>query len=196
MTPRAGRRGGDADTRGTILAAARSLFAADGYDATSLRAIARAADVDPALVHHYFDGKSDVFASAFSLPLSPDEVLPQLTAAPPDQLGERIVRLFLEVWNGPGAEHLAGILRSSLTHDGAAAMLPEYMIGTLLEGVVGTLGVDEPRRRAALCATQLVGLAVLRQVIGFAPLRELDDEDLVAWVGPVLQGYLTGPTPA
>ena len=196
MSPRTGRRSGDVDTRAEILGAARTLFAADGYDATSLRAIARAADVDPALVHHYFNGKPDVFASAFALPFSPDDVLPRLADGPPDELGERVVRLFLAVWDGPGAEHLAGILRSALTHDAAAAMLREFMTATLLEGIARSLDVEEPRTRAALCAAHLVGLGVLRQILGFAPLRELDDETLVAWLAPTLQRYLTGPLPA
>ena len=160
-----------------------------------MRAIARAADVDPALVHHYFDGKADVFAAAFELPFSPEAVLPRVLEGPTDELGERVVRLFLDVWDGPGAEHLAGILRSALTHDEAAAMLREFMTATLLEGIAQSLDVEEPRSRAALCAAHLVGLGVLRQIIGFQPLREVDDERLVAWVAPTLQRYLTGPPP-
>lgn len=196
MSPRSGRRSGNVDTREDILAAARSLFAAHGYDATSLRAIARAAEVDPALVHHYFDGKPEVFTSAFALPLDPDAMVPRAVEGPRDELGERVVRLYLDVWRGPGAEHLAGILRSALTHDAAAAMLREFMTSTLLEGIAQSLDVDDPRTRASLCAAHLVGLGILRQVIGFAPLRELDDDQVVAWVAPTLQRYLTGPPPA
>lgn len=196
MSPGRGRRSGDGDTRGEILAAARSLFAADGYDATSLRAVARTAGVDPALVHHYFDGKSDLFAAAFTLPLRPEELVPQVLDGPVDELGTRLVRAFLEVWDGPGAEHLVGILRSALTHEEAAAMLREFMTSTLLDGIAAGLDVDHPRERAALCAAHLVGLGVLRRVIGFGPLRDLSDEDVVAWVAPTLQRYLTGPPPA
>jgi hypothetical protein len=122
-------------------------------------------------------------------------MVPRVVDGPRDELGERVVRLFLEVWNGPGAEHLAGILRSALTHDAAAAMLREFMTATLLEGIARSLDVDQPRTRAALCAAHLVGLGVLRQVIGFAALREVDDEVVVAWVAPTLQRYLTGPPP-
>lgn len=195
MSPRSGRRTGDTDTREEILAAARSLFAEQGYDATSLRAVARAADVDPALVHHYFDGKADLFASSFALPIDPDVLVPRILDGPRDELGQRIAAVFVEVWTGPGAEHLVGILRSALTHDAAAAMLREFMSATLLEGVAGGLDVDQARTRAALCASHLVGLGVLRQVIGFPPLRNLDDGELVAWIAPVLQHYLTGPLP-
>lgn len=195
MSPRSGRRAGDTDTRQEILAAARSRFAEDGYDATSLRSIARLADVDPALVHHYFDGKADVFTAAFELPLQPEVLLPRLLDGPPDELGERVVRLFLGVWRGPGAEHIVGILRSALTHDAAAAMLREFMTATMLEGVARAVDTDRPRTRAALCASHLVGLGVLREIIGFQALRDLDDEEVVAWVAPTLQRYLTGPLP-
>ncbi len=167
MSPRTGRRAGSGDTQAEILAAARSLFADQGYDATSLRAVARAADVDPALVHHYFDGKPDLFTSSFELPIDPSMLVPKILDGPRDELGERLARVFVEVWTGPGAEHLVGILRSALTHEAAAAMLREFMTGTLLEGVAGGLDVEQPRTRAALCASHLVGLGVLRQVIGF-----------------------------
>lgn len=196
MSPRTGRRPGETDTREEILSAARSLFAERGYDATSLRAVARAAEVDPALVHHYFDGKSDLFSSSFELPFRPDELVPQVLDGPADELGERVARLFVQVWGGPGAEHLVGVLRSALTHDDAARMLREFMTSTLLDGIAGGLDVEQPRTRAALCASHLVGLGMLRQVIGFAPLRELSDEELVAWLAPTLQRYLTGPLPA
>lgn len=195
MSPRTGRRPGDGDAREDILAAARALFAAQGYDATSLRAIARAADVDPALVHHYFDGKSDVFTSAFELPLSPEALVPRIVDGPVEELGERLARTFVEVWSGDGAGHLVGILRSALTHDEAAAMLREFMSSTLLEGVAQALDVEEPRTRAALCAAHLVGIGALREVIGFAPLRALSNDEVVAWVAPALQRYLTGPRP-
>lgn len=197
MSPRTGRRGGDVDTREEILAAARSLFAEQGYDATSLRAVARAANVDPALVHHYFgDGKPDLFASSFALPFQPEAMVPRITDGPSEEIGERLTGLFLEVWGGSGAEHLVGILRSALTHDAAAAMLREFMTATVLEGVAQALDVAEPRTRAALCASHLVGLGVLREVLEFAPLRELSDEELAAWLAPTLQRYLTGPLPA
>ncbi len=74
-------------------------------------------------------------------------------------------------------------------------MLREFMTSTLLDGIARSLDVEEPRARASLCAAHLVGLGILRQVIGFAPLRELDDEQVVAWVAPTLQRYLTGPPP-
>ncbi len=70
----AGRRPGNADTRGEIIEAAKRVFAAKGYDGASLRAVAREAEVDPALVHHYFDGKASLFVAAMALPFDPRTV--------------------------------------------------------------------------------------------------------------------------
>lgn len=195
MSPRTGRRTGPVDTRQDILVAARKLFGEHGYDATSLRAVAREADVDPALVHHYFDGKSDLFTTAFAVPFEPEVLVARVVDGPRDQIGARLIRLFLHVWGGPGAEHLIGILRSAMTHDAAAAMLREFMTATILHGVAEALDVPEPRTRAALCAAHLVGLGVLREIIGFPALREVPDDELVAWIAPTLQRYLTGPLP-
>src|SRR3954451_16099198 len=88
--PRAGRRGGDADTRAAIVAAARTLFAADGYAATSLRSIARTAGVDAALVHHYFDDKASLFAEALALPIQPASVVATVLAGDRATAGHRL----------------------------------------------------------------------------------------------------------
>ena len=56
MSP-GGRRPGKLSARDDIIRAARETFAEEGYDGTSLRAVARAAGVDAALIHHYFEGK-------------------------------------------------------------------------------------------------------------------------------------------
>ncbi len=93
-----GRRPGPTETREKILAEARDLFAEKGYDGASLRAIARAAGVDPALVHHFFGNKEGVFIEAMRFPVDPSVVLPRIMGAPRDRLGEALVRTFLDVW--------------------------------------------------------------------------------------------------
>src|SRR5580704_4195348 len=93
----AGRRPGNVDTRGEIIEAARRIFAAKGYDGTSLRAVAREAGVDPALVHHYFDGKASLFVAAMALPFDPREVKEH--AASPEYSGARTIESFLSMWD-------------------------------------------------------------------------------------------------
>ena len=111
-----GRRPGRADTRGTICRAALTLFSTIGYDKVSLRAIAREADVDPALIHHYFSSKSDLFAqTVLDLPLDADRLVSDVLAGPRDQIGQAAVAAFLAAYDGPdgGRERFTAMLRSA-----------------------------------------------------------------------------------
>lgn len=195
MNPRTGRRSGDVDTRGEILDAARELFTAQGFDQTSMREVARAAGVDPALIHHYFDNKTALFAAALEFPFDPSDVLKALTRGPLVTLGERIVRLYLQVWEGPGGASMIAVFKSATTNEHAATMLREFMTATLLKGIAAGLDVEQAELRASLCASQIVGVAVLRNIIGFQPLVRTDIDTLVAWLGPTLQRYLTAEGP-
>src|ERR687890_2439282 len=99
--PRRGRRPGAPDTRATILDAARTAFAQKGFAGTTIRAVATAAGVDAALVHHYFGTKDDLFLAALELPVDPRVALAPAIAAGPDGAGERMLRVFLSVWDDP-----------------------------------------------------------------------------------------------
>ncbi|HEY7717565.1 MAG TPA: TetR family transcriptional regulator [Pedococcus sp.] len=128
MSPR-GRRPGGEDTRGAIVEAARAEFAEQGYEATSLRGIARRASVDPALVHHYFEGKPGLFAEVMSLPVDPTALVDRILAAPRDQVGEALVRAFLTIWDSPeGRPRFQALMRSALSHEEAARMLREFLV--------------------------------------------------------------------
>jgi AcrR family transcriptional regulator len=128
VSPR-GRRPGGEDTRGAIVEAARAEFAEQGYEATSLRGIARRASVDPALVHHYFEGKPGLFAEVMSLPVDPTALVDRILAAPRDQVGEALVRAFLTIWDSPeGRPRFQALMRSALSHEEAARMLREFLV--------------------------------------------------------------------
>ena len=125
---RRGRRPSGSDTRGEIVAAARGEFSAQGYDATSLRAVARRAGVDSALVHHYFAGKPALFAEVMELPLDPVVLVAAIVAAPRDEVGATLVRSFFTVWDdAEGRERFQGVIRSALTHEAAARMIREFL---------------------------------------------------------------------
>jgi AcrR family transcriptional regulator len=176
-----------------VLVAARTEFAERGYDGASVRGIARAAGVDPSLVHHYFGSKEQLFVATMHLPAVPADVLPQLFVGDVDRLGERVVRFFLSVYAEPATrEPLLVLLRSAMSQERAAAMLR----GFVTEAVIGRVaaGIDAPDRqlRASVAASHLVGVFVLRYVVGVPALAEADDEQIVALVGPSLQRYLTG----
>jgi AcrR family transcriptional regulator len=195
---RAGRPAGSPPNREAILAAAREQFRERGYDSATIRGIAASAGVDPALVHHYFGSKEDLFAAALQLPTSPREALEGVLAGDPDGLGERLVRRFLELWSadaGGIGDTFIGLLRSANTHADAARMVREFISREALGRIAEALDVPQPRLRAALAGSQLIGLALARFVIGVEPIVSADVETLVACYAPTLQRYLTAPLP-
>jgi AcrR family transcriptional regulator len=196
VSPR-GRRPGGADTRSDILEAARVEFAEQGYDATSLRGIARRAAVDPALLHHYFGGKSGLFAEVMSLPVDITSLVGGIVAAPRDRVGETLVRTFLRVWDSPeGRLRFQALIRSAVSHEEAARMLREFLVREIFGKVTaaftpdGAGGQASIELRASLAAGQMVGMAILRYVLEFPAVVEASQQDLVDLLGPVLQRYL------
>ncbi len=124
---RVGRPAGSPPNREAILAAARTQFAERGYENATIRGIAAGAGVDPALVHHYYGSKDQLFAAALRLPFSPREVVPQLLAGGVDELGEAVLRLLLDVWaSDPSGGVLVGLVRSAISHEVAARMVREF----------------------------------------------------------------------
>ncbi|RAY15322.1 TetR family transcriptional regulator [Actinomadura craniellae] len=189
QTRRPGRRPGPTETRAAILAAARELFAEKGYDGTSLRAIARAAGCDPALVHHFFGNKEGVFTTAMQFPVTPADVLPRLLEAPPDQLGETLVRIFLEIWRDEERRApVIAMVRSAMTNEQAATLMREFITTALLRRVAAARGTSLLRAEAAV--GQMVGVAILRYVIKTEPVASASEEELVELLAPVIQHYL------
>lgn len=190
---RTGRRPGKADTRGEILSAARGEFAARGYTGATIRAIAGSAGVDPALVHHYFDTKRQLFVAAMQLPFEPAEIVDAALRGDPAGAGERIARKLLEVWEtDDGRTTTQALLRSALTDDQHLRMMREFMVGTVLSPMAAALAPDRQQLRATLLASQVVGLAMARYVVAAEPLASADPGTVVAAVAPTLQRYLTG----
>ncbi|HZR51842.1 MAG TPA: TetR family transcriptional regulator [Streptosporangiaceae bacterium] len=193
---RAGRRGGDSDTRTAILDAARREFGEHGYDAATIRGIAAVAEVNPALVHHFYGTKEQLFAAAMRIPVVPSEVIKALAPDSPDHLGEALVRTLLTAWEVADVrEAFLGLVRSAATSEQGAAMLREFVTGTILAAVAQMAGgPDEAGRRyrASLAASQVVGLAFTRYLLRLEPIASASADDLVAAIGPVIQRYLTG----
>src|SRR5229473_4255367 len=190
---RTGRRPGLAGTRERILAAARSDFGKGGYEGTTIRGIAAQAKVDPALVMHYFESKDGVFRAAVQFPVDPAEFIPRLVAPGLDGLGERLVRFFVETWDSPAGSPLLALIRSAVGNEDGADLLREFVTREVLGRLARALDLDQPQLRAALVASQLIGLAMLRYVVRVEPLASASATDLVAWLGPTLQRYLTDP---
>ncbi|MEW1584269.1 TetR family transcriptional regulator [Micromonospora vinacea] len=197
MTRRTGRRPGNPGTREAILDAARTAFAERGFDAASIRAIAGTAQVDPALVHHYFGSKDQLFLAAMNFPVDPGQLVPKVLAGDRDGAGERMVRIFLGVWDSPTGSAAQALLRSAMSNEWTARLLREFVTTQVLRRVLESLDVDpaELPLRGSLVATQMIGLAMMRHVVRLEPVASADPETLVATIGPTIQRYLTGPLP-
>lgn len=189
-----GRRPGDSGTRDAILAAAKEAFGTQGYAATSLRGVARAAGVDPSLVTHFFGSKDGLFEAALALPVDPAALVDAVLGGPTSQLGERIVRTFLLVWDStPGQGPMLAMLRGAVSHEDSAARLRDLLLRVILRPVVRGAGVSDPDRRAALLASQVIGLAMTRYVLRLEPIASAGPDELAPVMGKTLQRYLTGP---
>jgi AcrR family transcriptional regulator len=186
---RAGRRPGQTETREQILVAARAQFAELGFDATTIRGIAARASVNPALVHHFFGTKDRVFVAALELPVDPALLVPTLLDGPRSQFGERAVRLFLTLWGNPEtrAPFLA-LIRSITSNDQAVGVLRQFLERTMLARLADELGVSQLRMSAA--ASQMIGMALVRYIVGVEPMASADDEEIVAMIAPVIQKYI------
>jgi AcrR family transcriptional regulator len=178
-----------AQTRADILEAARRLFAAEGYERTTLRAIAAAVGVDAALVIRYFGSKQDLFATAAEFTIE----LPDLTDARPDEIADMLLPRYFAVWEEDHS--FMALLQVAMTSRVAADILNE----TLATHVAPTLKAatpDNDQTRIALTDAFVIGLAATRSVLGNLPAAELSRDELSQWAAPVFKQLLVGPAPA
>jgi AcrR family transcriptional regulator len=189
---RRGRRPAGQDTRTALVEAARAVFAENGYDGATVRAIATRAGVDAAMVNHWFGSKEGLFAHAvLELPFDPLELQAALRDGPAHELGERIVRTFLTRWDGAGGDVFQALIRSITGHEQAGRVLRDYF-QRFFTALITSIGSDRIPLRMTLCASQLVGMGMIRYVAKFEPMTTADIETLVRAVAPNLQRYLTG----
>ena len=181
-------------TRERILASARAEFAERGFDRASVRAIARGAGVDPALVHHYFGTKEQVFGAAVESSFEP--ALRDMAALPeegPAALAERLVRHLFGIWEDPTTrDALLALVRSAIGNDTAAGIFRDAVLRRLVARLTQELTGPDRRLRAELAAAQLVGTALLRYVMRVEPLASADVEQVVRHLVPVVRHHLTG----
>jgi len=190
---RRGRRAAGEDTRAALIAAAREVFVEKGYDGATVRAIAAKAGVDAAMVNHWFGGKEGLFAqSVLQLPFDPSEILKRLLDGPVEQAGERIIRTFVTVWDATGGGTFAALIRSVTSQQEVANALKSFFVNAIFKNLLTEIGAEQRELRATLCATQMVGLGIVRYVVRFEPLASTDLETVVKAIAPNMQRYLTG----
>lgn len=193
---RPGRPPGASDTRERILTSARDLFARNGFDKTSIRAIAAGAGVDPALVHHYFGTKTQLFGAAIQIPVDPMTVIGPLREVPLDQIGRTLPSLVLPLWDSELGKGFIATLRSTLA--GGDVTLFRSFLQEVIVAEVGSRVDDPPgsgRVRVQFVASQLVGVVMARYILELEPFKSLPVEQIVDTIAPTLQRYLTGELP-
>jgi AcrR family transcriptional regulator len=198
QTPKSDRRSrGPRDDRGVTLSAittaARASFAENGWAGTTMRAVAKSAGVDPALVHHDFDSKEELLDASTMPPVEWIATLQEIPSVPVRERGEAILRRVIWAWTRPEIrEVLRSILLTAAHEQRTRQKLRAFFAATLLPAVAGRF--DEPERnlRASLVAAQVSGLIMIRWIWEIEPLASVTDEQLVALIAPTLQRYLNG----
>jgi AcrR family transcriptional regulator len=178
-------------TRSEILRAAQARFAADGYQRATIRAIAADAEIDPSMVMRYYGTKAQLFAAAVEVDLH----LPDLSAVPKRRQGATLVRHFLDRWSAhPADDGLLMLLRSAATDQAAAGLLRDAL-NEQFTAAVRRLGGNpaEAAERAGLIATQILGMALCRDILGLPLVASLTPEALVARIAPTIDKYLSAP---
>ncbi len=190
---RPGRRPGNPDTRDEILEAARKEFAAAGYDGATIRAIASAAGVDPALVMHYFGSKDHLFATSLELPVNPADLIKRIGASGPDRFGERLVHTLLETWDGlADRSPLVAALRTAMGSGPVAETLREYVTTSIVGSFSDILEGEDASFRGVLIGTQLAGLLIGRYILEIEPIASADRDTLISAYAPTIQRYAYG----
>jgi AcrR family transcriptional regulator len=190
-----GRRPGKRDTRADIMAAARAAFIEEGYERPSLRSIARRAGVDPALIHHYFDGKAGLFAEVMKIAVDPREIVNQQMLGPRD--GRDLVRAFLTLWERGrpwegGQPPFMTACQAVTASPEAAAGLREYLQERVFSQINCENMPGDRSSRQSLVTSQLMGLAFVRYVLRMEPLASAPPDAVADWVGPALDRYMRG----
>ena len=190
-----GRRRGSPDTRSAILAAARTSFAQHGFAGTTIRAVASAAGVDAALVHHYFGTKDELFLAALELPVDPRKLIGPVLAGPLEEAAERFLGIFLSVWDDPDLRPSLVAVARGIMDPAGSRLMSEGVLPVVIEPIGAALGIDNPQRRMPLVASQVIGLILMRYVLAVEPLASMSREELIAIYAPTIQRYLTGDLP-
>jgi AcrR family transcriptional regulator len=178
-----------AQTRADILAAARLRFGSDGYERTTLRAVAGDVGVDAALVIRYFGSKQDLFAAAAEFTLN----LPDLAGAPPEEVADALLPSFFAVWEDDTT--FVALLRAAMTSSTAADTM-RRIFATQVAPKLAAVAPDHAAQRAGLMGAFVVGLATTRYVLANPAVADLSHEELIAWARPVIRQLLVGPAPA
>ncbi|MFI9510491.1 TetR family transcriptional regulator [Nocardia sp. NPDC052566] len=190
--PPIGRRPGKTETRNVLIETARRMFAATGYDKTSVRDIAAEAGVDPALIRHYFGNKAELFRATMGWPFEPAQIAARIIDGDPAAIGDRLTRVFFEAWAHPESRApLLAILRGAATHAESATLVREFIQGRVYDQLAQALPGPDSALRIDLAMAQLLGIAYLRYILEVEPIASASLDELTTRIAPVIRTHLT-----
>jgi AcrR family transcriptional regulator len=188
---RSGRRQGYSSTREDIIRSAQKLFAERGFRGATMRAIAMDARVDAALIHHFFTSKEGVFSAAVGDAFRPGQILEAVLPAGPGEVGGRLVRAFLALWDDPKTrDPMLAVVRSAVSYDDAARLVSDFVTTQVIGHVVKLHAASDKELRTTLIGSQVIGMLMVRYVIKIEPLSSLAPDAVSALLGPVIDRYL------
>lgn len=179
-------------TRERILQCALELFSQKSFDQVSVRAVAKCAQVDPALIHHYFGSKEKLFDAMLTSTLEPGQIEEQVIAAPRERWGQEMVRAAEQAWTSPAGPGLLAAARRAI--GGNSELMQRFLTRSLLSRIARNIDAPSEERelRASLVASQMSGLLLARHVLRIEPLASLSTAQVVELIGPTIQHYLSG----
>lgn len=183
---------GEGDSRADILEAARDLFAAKGFKATTMRQVAEQAGVDAALIHHFFDSKVELFQAAINVHALAQSVANEIVPPSGGDAAEGIARLYLEQLFPTQQRTLAAVLRTALGSPDEIPQIREMLHGTIVAVASQAIGGKDAALRAELIGSQMIGLLLMRHIIGVEPVASASVDDLVRLLVPALRTLLEG----
>ncbi|MFJ2831270.1 TetR/AcrR family transcriptional regulator [Streptomyces sp. NPDC087263] len=175
------------NTQARILTEARRLFAESGYDRTTIRAVAAAAQVDPGLVMHYYGNKERLFARATQ------GEAPSLPGGTPEQVAEQLLDHLRQSLTEEPIGSLA-VLRSMLTHPEAAHEFRDTSRG-YKDRISAAIPDEEANLRADVVSAALIGIVIGRHLIKLDYLADADPQEIVDILRPCVRSLMKLDTP-
>jgi AcrR family transcriptional regulator len=191
---RPGRWRSGAESKQRVLEIARELFGQNGYSGTTVRAIATAAGVDPAMVFYFFGTKQGLFSAVIDMSDKVPPAIESIFDGGLGTIGERIVRTLVENLDKSGRTPLIMLTRSAPTDPQSEALLREFIDREITDRLAALLGTPDAALRAGMVYVQILGLAVARYIVHIEPIASASVDELAAMFGPLVQHCLTGPT--
>jgi len=178
-------------TEAAILQAAKAQFATAGFERTTIRSVAAAVPVDPALVMQHFGSKEGLFAAAARWSGEHETLL----SATRDQVPAAALHDLFDHFEASHDEAVA-LLRNCLTHPEANRVVRDEVMCERANAVATTMGGQEAELRAGLFAACMIGLGLARYVLELPALAGASREDVQRLMQPVLQVLVDPPTSA